>query len=154
MARRSDAETVAALELRLKGLPDRHSYLLAQVLSYTFQDLNIGAALHDEAWEWHAINSTEGVAAFEYAHARGIHRATYNGGCLARARQERRPVRGSTQAFRIDLFVDGAGRVNTVLVTGTFTTGRPTAKEMRLRRRWITGKQARLEDAEFLATSR
>ena len=45
--------------------------------------------------------------------------------------------------------MDGAGKVNTVLVTGTFTTGRPTAAEMRARWRWITGKHGRLEDAEF-----
>lgn len=130
----------------LSQLPD---VILAQALALNFQLLSLGASIRDES-DWHAVNGSSGIIAFELAHGKGPERNAHNELCIDRARREKRPVldhhAGLADVFA-PILVHGA--VVGVLVCGPFATARPTSADILERWRWITGRHGHPSDPEF-----
>ncbi|HEV8245547.1 MAG TPA: AraC family transcriptional regulator [Polyangiaceae bacterium] len=87
---------------------------------------------------------------FEIEHGVESGRYHYNGECVERARQQKKPVLGQFGGLA-DLFVPIVREQLTraVLVVGPFATTRPTSVEVFERWRRITGRQGHPSDAEF-----
>jgi AraC-like DNA-binding protein len=116
---------------------------------YTFQMLRVGATLWDgrRFWPIHLLHSPH---AFELEHGREVERGPYNTHCLEQVFRTKKIVHGR-HAGLSDLFVPvlwGAA-VGAVLVTGPFSTSRPTAADVLSRWRWLTARQGHLADPEF-----
>jgi AraC-like DNA-binding protein len=134
------------LGANLSQLPDA---ILPQALASTFQLLGLGASIRDSG-NWHAVNGSHGVLAFELAHGKGPERNAHNDLCTDRARREKRSVLGHHAGladFFVPILVDGA--VVGTVVCGPFATARPTSTDMLERWRWITGRHGHPSDPEF-----
>jgi AraC-like DNA-binding protein len=118
-----------------------------------FRELDISASLLDGS-EWTALDvvSTEAdVIAFELVNGIEGRRTHYNRKLVQRVRREHRVTVGEHAGFH-DLFVP-IGKVGGkwgMLVAGPFSLRRPTATVVRERWRWMTGRDARAADPEFM----
>ncbi|HEV8248289.1 MAG TPA: hypothetical protein VGP93_21080, partial [Polyangiaceae bacterium] len=108
------------------SLPSLHA-LLTPAVAHAFDTLRIGAALRDKD-EWYAIHVPQPQPTwFELAHGREAERDAYNDRCTEQARRTRKAVLGQHAGF-FDFFVPIAtgDTVHAVLISGPFSTARPT----------------------------
>jgi AraC-like DNA-binding protein len=125
---------------------------MAVVGSNVFERLDIGASIWDRG-RWRDIHerpSSVDLLGFELEHATELDRRAYNARCLERARAKRITVRAEHAGF-VDLFVPVfyEGHADAVLVTGPFTTARPSSTDVLERWRALSGRQGDLADPEF-----
>jgi AraC-like DNA-binding protein len=101
---------------------------------------------------WWSIHSEPGLQLFEIEHGKGENRIAYNQRLFAEVVQKQRTVRGEHGGY-YDFFVPIVAdrTVQAILVVGRFATARPTAADILLRWRRLTGRQGHPADPEFAA---
>jgi AraC-like DNA-binding protein len=130
------------------SLPGAHP-LWAAGLANCFQFLRVSASITDGAG-WRPIHMNGNITELEVEHGVEGQRADYNARMLGEVRRKRRSVLGSHAGFSdwfVPIFVKG--KVEAILVTGPFTTARPTSTDFLERWRWLTGRQGHPADPEF-----
>jgi AraC-like DNA-binding protein len=118
-------------------------------LANCFQFLRVSASITDGAG-WRPIHMNGNMTELEVEHGIEGQRADYNARLLAEVRRRRRSVLGSHAGLSdwfVPIFVKG--KVEAILVTGPFTTARPTSTDLLERWRWLTGRQGHPADPEF-----
>jgi AraC-like DNA-binding protein len=130
------------------SLPGAHP-LWAAGLGSCFQFLRVSAAITDGVG-WRPIHMNDSISELEVEHGVEGQRAEYNARTLAEVRRKKRSVLGS-HAGLSDWFVPiiVKNKVEAFLVTGQFTTTRPTSTDLLERWRWLTGRQGHPADPEF-----
>jgi AraC-like DNA-binding protein len=118
-------------------------------LASCFQFLRVSASITDGVG-WRPIHMNGNMTELEVEHGIEDQRADYNARMLAEVRRKRRSVLGS-HAGLSDWFVPilVKNKVQAFLVTGPFTTARPTSTDLLERWRWLTGRQGHPADPEF-----
>src|SRR5260221_12705945 len=135
-----------------RGVPFPETVLIPSACE-VLQDLGVSASIcfegHGYAY-WHPFSEHPSVVAFEMEHGRVNDRFEYNDRCMRRARREKSTVVGSHAGF-YDLFVPiiVAGEAWAYVVTGPFTTARPTSADILQRWLQLTGRQGHPDDPEF-----
>jgi AraC-like DNA-binding protein len=149
MTRTAGPRRPAPMVSDLAGLPARHAFVVTAVQN-SFQRLRVGAALLDATDDWHAIHTERSVTVFELAHGRGPERQAYNARSVACARREKHALCFEHAGFS-DFFVPivHRGAVEALLITGPFSTRRPTSAEVSERWRWLTGRHGHVSDPAF-----
>jgi AraC-like DNA-binding protein len=120
---------------------------LASVLANVFEEVRMSAALTDGR-AWRPLYYLPDVLTFEVAHGVEARREVHNARSIASARRSGRAVVTAHAGFH-DLFVPVGPRGDTVLVTGPFSTRRPTSAEVQQRWRWLTRTHAHAGDPEL-----
>ena len=130
------------------SLPGAHA-LWAAGLANCFQFLRVSASITD-GLGWRPIYMEPNITLLEVEHGVEKQRAEYNRRLLAEARRKRRAILGS-HAGLSDWFVPiiAKDKVEAILVTGPFSTARPTSTDLLERWRWLTGRQGHPADPEF-----
>ena len=130
------------------SLPGAHA-LWAAGLANCFQFLRVSASITDGTG-WRPIYMEPNITLLEVEHGVEKQRAEYNRRLLAEARRKRRAILGS-HAGLSDWFVPiiAKNKVEAILVTGPFSTARPTSTDLLERWRWLTGRQGHPADPEF-----
>jgi AraC-like DNA-binding protein len=152
LSRRARAKPPALGAHTESALPRTHA-VLAEFVSGIFMDLEISTSLLDGS-EWYPIHVVSDVlhdvVTYELAHGVERRRTAYNRRAVERLRRENKALLTEHAGFH-DFFVP-VGDVKSAwgaLVTGPFAIRRPTANDVRVRWRWLTGRSARISDPEF-----
>jgi AraC-like DNA-binding protein len=125
--------------------------LSSPIVANTLAVMRISGTVWDGV-NWWSIHTQPGLRLFEIEHGKGEDRLAYNNRALARVTKQRKTVRGEHGGY-YDLFVPIVvdRTVEAVLVVGRFAVERPTAPDILLRWRRLTGRQAHPADPEFAA---
>jgi AraC-like DNA-binding protein len=124
--------------------------LLIPAVAHAFDTMRVGAALREKD-QWYAIHTPPNpIQEFELAHGREAERDAYNMRCIDRALRKDETVLGRHAGFS-DFFVPIGTEhtVHAVLVTGPFSTERPTSRDILERWFAITGRHGHPSDPEF-----
>jgi AraC-like DNA-binding protein len=125
--------------------------LLGPVMTTAFSELGISASLWEPTQGWLPLHIEPSVSAFEVEH--GVEgRDAYNRDCLEHALKTGKLVRGEYRGGS-DLFVPviASGKIEAVMVVGSFLGARPSSAEILARWRELSGRTGHPTDPEFSA---
>ncbi|HEV8246277.1 MAG TPA: AraC family transcriptional regulator [Polyangiaceae bacterium] len=126
--------------------------LLFPLVANLFATVRVSAFLYHDSDRWWRVHAEPSLVVYDVEHGKDWERQAYNARCVAQARHRRQTIRGEFGGYS-DFFapVVIGGQVAAFLVAGPVARARPTGEEIRERWRMLTGRQARLGDAEFAA---